>query len=862
MTFRICLLYSLIFLSGFAGLGYEMVWTRMLAVGLGHEIAAVLAVVAAFFCGLALGAYSLDGMVSRSRFPGRWFAALEASIGVWSVVLIVLIPWFNKTIPSFIGIETSPLHHWMAAFVLPLILLLPATFAMGGTLPAMERLFSRLRKDGWSVGGLYAANTFGAVGGTVVTTFLMLPFWGYSVTLEVLAMVNGVGALGVLWGTAGKEVKLPPVAAPAGEKPPFVGLCTILFFTGLLGVGYEVVVIRILSQVLENTVYSFASVLSVYLLGNGLGAALYQVFAPRNEFSRVLTYLLQAVATACLLGVIVFWKIPSIYQGTIALVGGGLVGSLCGELAVAFVVFFLPTVFMGAVFSHLAQAARGERGGLGRALCLNTLGASLAPLLFGVIFLPLAGSKITLTLVSVAYIIPAFAGTSLRRACPALIPAVIAGSLLMNSEQFIFFDGSSGDVVVDHVEGIMAAVTVAKDNHDDFHLLVNNHFIMGGTSSHFSDTRQAHIPLLLHPDPKEALFLGLGTGATFAAAADYSGLKADGVELIPEVVSALPYFKKTIGDLSKCNDLHIYAADARRFVTVSKKKYDVVIADLFHPARDGAGSLYTVEHFQAIHDLLNPGGLFCQWLPLYQIDLDMLKVIIRSFFHVFPEGSAYLATYSLETPILGLIAHPGQPNYPYNWFERRIRRGASQRELRAVRITSPYTFFGTFVADRKNLLTFAGNGPLNTDNFPVVTFEAPRFVYTTPTPPYKRLLTILDNVTPQSKDVFQPATNDAELEMQARLASYWKARNAFLRAGVGITATNDVTLLLEKVREPLLSIVRTSPDFEAAYNPLLSMAYRLQKIDPQASRQLLLQLDNANPSRPEARALLKSLPRS
>jgi spermidine synthase len=87
------LLYLFLFLSGFAGLGYEMVWTRMLSVGLGHEIVAVLAVVAAFFSGMALGSFSLDGSVSRSSRPGRWYAALETVVGIWSLALIALIPW-------------------------------------------------------------------------------------------------------------------------------------------------------------------------------------------------------------------------------------------------------------------------------------------------------------------------------------------------------------------------------------------------------------------------------------------------------------------------------------------------------------------------------------------------------------------------------------------------------------------------------------------------------------------------------------------------------------------------------------------------------------------------------------------------
>ena len=82
----------------------------------------------------------------------------------------------------------------------------------------------------------------------------------------------------------------------------------------------------------------------------------------------------------------------------------------------------------------------------------------------------------------------------------------------------------------------------------------------------------------------------------------------------------------------------------------------MIVADNFHPARSGSGSLYTVEHFEAVRERLADGGLFCQWLPLHQLDLDTLRSIVRSFITVYPEGWAMLATNSLDTPVLGLVA--------------------------------------------------------------------------------------------------------------------------------------------------------------------------------------------------------------
>jgi spermidine synthase len=172
-----------------------------------------------------------------------------------------------------------------------------------------------------------------------------------------------------------------------------------VFATGLLGIGYEVIVVRVISQVLENTVYTFASILSVYLLGTALGAALYQRYAPHGAFRALLAGLLQATRLACLLG-----AAESVYAHLRATLGGGFGASIAGELTVALTVFLLPTLAMAATFTHIAQAAR-DKTGLGVALGVNTLGAALAPLLFGVLLLPALGSKTTLILLSLGYLL-------------------------------------------------------------------------------------------------------------------------------------------------------------------------------------------------------------------------------------------------------------------------------------------------------------------------------------------------------------------------------------------------------------------------------------------------------------------------
>src|SRR5213080_3011297 len=183
-------LYLLFFFSGSAGLGYQMAWSKMFATGLGHEMPAVLAVVCAFMGGMAIGAWTLDGVIARSHRPGRWYAGLEILIGLWGLVSTAVIPLANQLALRLIGLEPSPLRHWSFAFALPFSALLPATAAMGATLPAMERFLAPLTLHGRCVGALYAANTSGAVAGILLNAFFLAPALGLRQCAWLLAAVN------------------------------------------------------------------------------------------------------------------------------------------------------------------------------------------------------------------------------------------------------------------------------------------------------------------------------------------------------------------------------------------------------------------------------------------------------------------------------------------------------------------------------------------------------------------------------------------------------------------------------------------------------------------------------------------------
>ena len=853
-------LYALFFLSGAAGLGYEILWTRMLSISLGHEIVSVLAVVSAFFSGLALGAWFLDRPVGQSTSPGIWYVAIESVIGLWALLLMGLLPEINIFVSGLIGTEPSSLRHWFISFTFPFLILLPATFAMGGTLPAMDRFVQQVRSEQGAVAGLYSINTFGAVLGTLMVTFFVLPAYGMKITTICLSMINFICAVGVLGlskknKTADEKNGRRHQAIKTGRLRRHL----ILFMTGFLGIGFEVLMVRVLSQVLENTVFSFASMLMVFLFGTAAGAGIYQKVRRFIDFERGLSFMLLTTAFLCLLSIFLLRYVEGVFHFLKEMMGHGLNSSVAAELALSMFFFFLPTASMGATFGHLAQSLKGKEYGVGRALCLNTLGGAAAPIVFGVMLVPAIGIKYTLLMIPVFYILCMPKCYRLYGTTGALLGAVVL-YMALNTGGYQFVSIAEKERVVSHREGVMAAVSVIEDGQNEFHLKVNNHFQMGGTTSVFSDRRQAYLPLLLHPNPRHALFLGVGTGTTFAGATSFPNLEAVGVELIPEVLDVMGYFKKATGDLKQCEHLHLINADARRYVTATDQRYDVVIADLFHPARDGAGSLYTLEHFRAIRRLLKENGLFCQWLPLYQLDLETFKVITRTFLEIFPQGQAYLAHYSIDQPIIGLLGGKKSLRFPEKWYRDRVRGKEFRKHISGFGYDSIYSLLGTFLADSRMLRQFAGDVPLNTDDQPVVMFQAPRFVYGTSEPVGKRLEILLEAFSGRDPDsVFSEIVAINDLKARSRLSMYWSARDSFLKLGMRTERTNDVMVLYRKTSDPLLQIVRQSADFSAAYFPLISIACNLYPHDREVSCELLRKLEQASPMRPEAGILRQKL---
>jgi len=841
------ILLALLFLSGASSLAAQVVWAKFFAAGIGHEFPSILAVVAACLSGMAAGAAVFEQLPARWRASRRFYGGLEILIGLWIAASAWLIPWLNRAVIRALGLDPSPFHHGVVVFAAVFAALLPATAAMGATIPALERfIFGLLHSR--TTGLLYGANTAGAVLGALAAAFCLMPALGLHGALLLLGALSASCGLAAVWiagmfGNAPLSAdQLPATAIPRA-------LAVRLVCSGLLALGFEVVILRGLSHILENTVYTFAVVLAVFLAGNALGASIFHHLSSALRLS-IQPAAFAVLGLACVLSGILLRWMPSFYEALRSAFGDSLPAVAAAESLTASALLLPPCVAMGFAFSALADDSLASRRSLGWSFGWNLLGSALGPVLFGLLLLPRLGLAWTLAVIGVGCCLLAGRGY-------CWFAGPLAGLLAIFITPAVQLVHKTPDQrIISFAQGLAASVTVLEDAKGERVLTVNNRFQMGGTAARTAQERQAAIPLLLHPNPQRALFIGLGTGMTFATAEFFPTVQADGVELLPEVARAMPFFssrRQTPGSKPEPNRLRVHVADGRRFVQTATNPYDVVVSDLFHPALDGTAFLYTRDHYAAIRARLSGDGIFCQWLPLHQMDLEMVQIVTRTFLEIFPSADAWLLRFSMDAPVLGLISRPPNARFTGDWVERRNTPELAPL-LGRLGLSDSTRLLGCILAGPAELEAFATQAPVNRDTHPIALFRAPRLTFAKTDRPSLRLIELLARFN--SESALQTVLAPDQTQLASRVSAFIQSRDRYL-AGL---AQDESGQRPAAIRDYLES-ARLSPDFTAGYAQLLGIAAALSSTDRAAAAELLRQLIEARPDRPVARQMLDRLPK-
>src|SRR5215475_1873641 len=205
------MLAGLLFASGAAALVYQVLWVKQLSLVVGIDVYAVTTAVAAFFAGLALGGFLFGRFVDRMAHPLRLYAILELGIAVLGVLATIAL---GHAPPLFAAAEV---RVGVLAWACPFLLVGVPAVLMGGSLPVLVRAQApRQGQIGRAGGGLYAANTAGAITGTLVTPFVLLPLLGVRGAAFAAAAANV--ALAVV--AAGLDHGVSPAVGATPPSPP------------------------------------------------------------------------------------------------------------------------------------------------------------------------------------------------------------------------------------------------------------------------------------------------------------------------------------------------------------------------------------------------------------------------------------------------------------------------------------------------------------------------------------------------------------------------------------------------------------------------------------------------------------------
>ncbi|MBI5788357.1 MAG: fused MFS/spermidine synthase [Candidatus Schekmanbacteria bacterium] len=807
--------------SGFAALVYEVIWLRLFGLKFGISSLAVGTVLAAFMLGLAWGANFWGRYVAKkpTSNPLMLYAFLELGVGLYGLLLPYLLEFADNQFLQIIkssqpGFATLSLGR----FFLAMLLLFPPTALMGGTLPVL----SRLVKIEDEIGYLYGVNILGAVLGCLVSGFFLIGNWGVQNTNFLAAGINIFIALLVLLG----RTTLLPEHCPHPDHPPSRGreevpilsptwrflLLLTTVCAGFTSLSYEVLWNRILALMLRNTVYAFCTMLATFLTGLFIGSAISRRLIKNKSPQQVLGLLQLGIGLYALAIIPVFGKLNEIFclwEIERGIFGHSWALFSLGQFALCAIVLLLPTVLMGAVFPLLCKLylsgtdELNAAAEIGRVYALNTLGAVLGSLSAGFFLVPRLGSQgsiiltaginIALGILIIALIWRHFPPSSEWIAIMSVLMIFAAWGI---SRDMTFRQAieDAGEEILYRREDSGSLIEVTRHKQTGTRMLVTNRQQQEGDSSWpsvYNQREQVYLPLLLHPQPKKVLGIGLGTGISIAALTHYPLELAECVELSPGVIFANRFFAPENDRLLQNPRLKIIQADGRNYLRLTPYKYDLIIADLFTSYQAGVGNLYSREHYLQCRERLAPGGIMCQWLPPHQLPGSSLKIIARTFQSVFPHTSVWLTRQAIA-----LIATDEPLKIDYQRFKSQF----NLKDLHAVGLGEPLTFLNNFIMGEQRLAGFTAGQPINTDDYPLIEFETPKEFY--------RLIdtSLYDQhvaeISQYQESIITYVVNWGDKDLPRALERNWQAQ-IHARRGEELMSQEDYPAALKEFRQAL-----------------------------------------------------------
>jgi len=731
-------LLVLFFFSGVSSLVYQVVWARMLTVVFGTTLLATSTVLSAFMAGLALGSYVLGRHSDRCKHPLRIFAALEAGIGLFALLFPSISANLGNAYGALVGLQGNFYLFSLARFGLCFALLLIPAVLMGGTLPVVAKFaVRRLGRLGGRVGQLYAVNTLGAVVGVLAATFGLMEGLGLQGTTQAIAVVNfTVAGAAWLWGGQ-RAVGVGDGAKKTAHSDRILwGVLAGFAISGFAALGYEVAWLRLLMVSFSfNSHYEFSIVLVAFLSGLALGGWLGSRLLVRRADLLSVFIGVQFLIGACgALSVLAFAHLSAFVE-PIQRADSWWV-SRTGVFFTAVAIMLLPTVAMGVIFPLVGQIYTRQLARLGRGIgdigAVNSLGAVGGAFVTGFVLIPLLGTEWSVKVLAAlnGLVGLTIASISQQRQWPVWSGAAGLAFLLVLVPSDVLRRMAEPEAInrelVFYQEGAEGVITVEQQT-DGFRKMALNGG--GQVPTDYSSLQifrlLGHLPLLLHPDPQEVLVVSLGGGIALGAAAQYEPRRITCVELVPEVIDAarahFGEFNHHVLENPTAWNIELVIDDGRNFLLASRDTYQIITGDATHPTSADSWVLYTKEFYELCRAHLSADGIMAQWLPFHGLPPDDYQTIVRTFQHVFPHTTLWRSNnYSIMVGTMQPLA------IDWELINEKMAPPRVHRSLANMDMGNAFALLNSLVLDEAALQRYVGEGPLNTDDQPYISFVSPR----------------------------------------------------------------------------------------------------------------------------------------
>jgi spermidine synthase len=790
--------------SGAAALVYEVVWLRALSLVVGHAVDALTAVLAAYMAGLAVGALVFGRLAERLRRPLVTCAWVEVGVAASAAALPLAFAWLLPTALSIryafgLSYEGFTVSQVMLACA---VVFVPATL-MGATLPLLSHGLSdgsdRPRR---MAGGLYAANTAGAVLGALAAGYWLLPALGNRATGWMAGCAN-LATAALLIVAAGQAKAATPERSRQTRGEDGQASATALWISAALAVSgaatmiFEVGWTRALALIIGSSTYAFTAVLVAVLVGLAAGAGGYVWLLGKRPASVATMATIQAAVGVSAAGLLLgLERLPDLL-----LVGlrwsdaPGWVAFL--DLALSVGALLVVTICIGATFpcalaaTAAAGAAVRQQVGrqVGRLYAINTVGAIAGVLLGGLVLVPGIGVHATLKVAIIASLATAAAlwivgkghGRPLRvgavlvaAGVVALLPrwdervmsagpAVYAKTFLGDEQRRSLRELVAGEEVVFYRDGKSGSVAVTRFGPRTI-LRINGKVDASTGSDMPTELMSAHLPLLVHPAPRHVFVLGLGSGVTAAAVLAHPVDSVDVLELEPAVIEASRFFSVAQGRSLADPRFRLVVGDGRSFLRATAARYDVIISEPSNPWIQGMAALFSVEFFTLARERLRPGAVMLQWLQTYHLAPEDLRMVVATFRSVFPAVSVW-QSFAGDLLLIGRME--ASPLDLRNVRARWEALPGLRADFERMSMGNWAGMLGSFVLGEADTARLADGARLNTDDRLPLEWSAPRSIYLDTTPTNVALLStyrraMLPDLVPGS-----------ERELDHAEAQYW-----------------------------------------------------------------------------------------